>query len=64
MASVRHSGNLKQNRLDKEYRITERLAKLLEDKTMKQVKKTAWEVEDRLRWQIANSQAVGKGVYY
>ncbi|PSW22754.1 hypothetical protein C9I94_18390 [Photobacterium swingsii] len=52
------------DRLDKEYRITERLAKLLEDKTMKQVKKTAWEVEDRLRWQTANSQAMGKGVYY
>lgn len=52
------------DRLDKEYKITERLAKLLEDKTMKQVKKTAWEVEDRLKWQIANCQAVGKGVYY
>ncbi|WP_170107500.1 hypothetical protein [Photobacterium indicum] len=52
------------DRLDKEYRITEKLAKLLEDKAMKQSKKTAWEVEDKLRWQIANSQAVGKGIYY
>lgn len=52
------------DKLDAKYGITDRLTKLLEEKATIQAKKTAWEIEDNLRWKIANSQNIGKGVFY
>jgi len=54
-------------KLDEKFSLTKQLTDLLdemESNTIGKVNKGMWEIEQKLRWQITNGQAVGKGIFY